>query len=256
MILRAPKTIKRLATVLSVFFLVLGVVPARALGEPAYEVVDESNGLKIAVQSAYVDTGNLNPGDTKNSSIKLTNEGSDTLTLSPKPGEAPDLAEKMRLTIKDGDNAITDDETFRDAAEKGDIQIGRMTPGAEKILNFHVELPNVENDYQGASTSVKWVFTTVSSDNGSGDEDHHRRDDDGDGGPDEPNGPDTTIEDEPVPVGPVDEEKPSEPETTVTVEEEEIPAGPAMPDTGETSPLYFFAAGAFLAVLGYAVRKK
>lgn len=267
MILRAPKTIKSIMTMLFVFFLMLGAIPAQALGEPAYEIVGESNGLTIAVQSDYVDTGNLNPGDKKDSSLTLTNTGEDTLTvyirtdiISQETRGGGYLADVMRLTIKDGDTAVNDDEIFSDAAEKGNIQIGRMAPGAVKILNFHVEFPaelpdgkDLGNEYQGASMNVKWVFTTESSGNGGGD-DHDRRDDDDEREPDEPDVPDITVEDEPVPIGPVDEGEPSEP--PVTAGDEEIPGGPAMPKTGETSPLYFFAAGAFLAVVGYAVRKK
>ena len=43
---------------------------------------ENENGLEIHLPEKTVDTGNLNPGDTKESYLRLVNEGSYTLTVS------------------------------------------------------------------------------------------------------------------------------------------------------------------------------
>lgn len=257
---RIIKPIKSILAMLFVSFLMLGIVPAQALGGPqggtGYKIEDDSKGwLLIETPFDKVDIGNINPGDNEEklySRIKLTNTGSDSMRVYIKTNiteeSNPSLADVMELTIKDGDRIITDKTLFCDAADAGSIEIGRMAPGATKTLDFYVNLPeSTGNAYQGAWMKVIWVFTTVYS--GSSD----RPDRDVSSNPEEP---DITIEDEPIPAGPVDGENPPGPDVIITVDEEEVPGGPAMPKTGETSPLYFLAAGAIIAALGFAIRKK
>ena len=139
-------------------FLAAFLWPGMALGATGYKIVGESNGLVIASPDAPEKTGNLNPGDLKNSRLQLTNTGSASLTVyirTEVTGEKPGpnkgkLSEVLWLTIKDGDNTITD-TTFRQADDQGNISLGTMAPGSTKTLHFSAKLPEgTDNDYQGS----------------------------------------------------------------------------------------------------------
>ncbi|MBS3969219.1 MAG: hypothetical protein KGZ94_03760 [Clostridia bacterium] len=214
-------------------------------------------GLVIEASDERVNTGNLNPGDLKNSSLFLRNTGSVPLTLYIRTnilGEATlnggNLADVLNLYIADGTNVINN-ELFRAAAGRGNILIGTMPAGSEKIVDFSVAFPGSSgNEYQGATLKASWTFTTTCSPGG---DDPDDPDD-----PVDPNEPDDPIDvpDDPIPLGPVEEE-PSEPDILITIDEDKIPAGPAeMPDTGELSPIYFLGAGAFIVMLGMVLRRK
>ena len=94
---------------------------------------ENENGLEIHLPEKTVDTGNLNPGDTKESYLRLVNSGEDTFTIyirtnilpfsekSPRGGR---LADVMTLTIKDGEQVVADD-TFREVAKEGNISLGK-----------------------------------------------------------------------------------------------------------------------------------
>jgi hypothetical protein len=254
--------IKKTMTVVFAVCLIIAFVPRAALGEPGYTIVGDDNGLEIYIPSKTVDTGNLNPGDKMYSCLKLINTGSHQLNVyirtnikserSPNGGR---LSEVMALIIKDGDNVISD-SSFKAAAKKGNIYIGKMAPGTEKTICFFTNLPEeTDNKYQAASMKVNWTFTTQAD--GGGGDDHDDKppkrppkdDDDYDTPPTPP------IEDEPIPLGPGETEVPSEPEIII-IEDEDIPTGPAdMPTTGETSPFCYYGTGALAVMLGMAIRK-
>lgn len=138
---------------------------------------ENENGLEIHLPEKTVDTGNLNPGDTKESYLRLVNSGEDTFTIyirtnilpfsekSPRGGR---LADVMTLTIKDGEQVVADD-TFREVAKEGNISLGKMTPGSEKTIYFSTDMPeNAGNEYQGSSFKANWTFTTQVSGGGGG----------------------------------------------------------------------------------------
>ncbi|MEW6622094.1 MAG: LPXTG cell wall anchor domain-containing protein [Bacillota bacterium] len=254
------KVIKTMLVILFAASFIIVSVPTAAFGEAKVgAIIIEGNVCGLVVEATDekedVGTGNLNPGDIKYSSLKLTNTGSVPLTLSIrtnviKQTSAPDrngkLADVMELTIKDGGNDITglSGKTFSEV-DKKNISIGNMSAGSEKILNFYVNLPGGKtgNDYQGASMKVNWTFTTTCS---TPERERPERE------------TFREVPDEQIPAGPpVDEETPPEIPGIEIIIDEEIPAGPIeMPDTGEISPFYFYGAGLLIVMLGVTLRRK
>jgi LPXTG-motif cell wall-anchored protein len=241
MTVRQKSSTKLITAVLLTALLGLGIAPVEAFGEPVYRKVGESNGLVIEVPEKTQDTGNLGPGDTKQSHIRLTNSNQRSVTVYMRTEIVEEstlyggkLAEAFRLKIMDGSGTVYDG-TFQEAHDKGNISLGRMTPNAEKTLYFYADLPGREtgNEYQGSSMKVQWVFTTQvggGGGGGGGDEGGRR----GGGGGEE----EEVIIEEPDVFEP--------PEEPVTVDYEP----PLMPKTGEASPLPFYVAGACAVVLG------
>lgn len=244
--------------------LIAGLVIAWASGPVFADRVirpEDGNGLEIHLPEKTVDTGNLNPGDKKNSSLKLVNNGQDTFTVyirtnilsenSPRGGR---LAGVMTLTIKDGEKVVADD-TFREVAKEGNISLGEMAPGSEKTIYFSTDMPeNAGNEYQGSSFKASWTFTTQVTGGGGG----------GGGGDTTPRRPEPEeeelipIEEEEVPGAPLEPEGgPPEGEPEVPLEEEEVPGGPVkLPKTGERLPLHFYALGLALVAGGVALGRK
>ncbi|HHX23404.1 MAG: hypothetical protein ACOX2A_09740 [Tepidanaerobacteraceae bacterium] len=260
----AVTIIRKILAVAFGICLIFSAVPGKALGEPGYTIVGDDNGLEIHVPKKTQDTGNLNPGDKKYSSLKLVNTGSRPLhvyirtnILSERAPRGGRLSEVMTLVIKDKDNVITD-HSFKDAAREGNVYIGRMSPGAEKILDFYTDLPEeIGNDYQASSMRVNWTFTTQSDKDDDDDDDDDDHDDDRDDDDDSDRDHDVEIDDEEIPKGPGEPEIPSEPGVEITIDDDEVPLGPAdMPGTGEVSPLYYYGAGALIVTLGVVMKKK
>lgn len=168
----------------------------------------------------------------------------------------------MTLTIEDGESFAVEG-TFREVADRGNIYIGKIVPGAEKTLRFSAYFPEeAGNEYQGATMRVNWTFTTEGGEEpggedpgGGGGGGGGRRDEDEEELP-----PTVEIEEEPTPAGePEIPSDPPEPETfEVEIPEEEIPKGaPEIPETGEASPYPYYAVGTFAILTGVTlVRKK
>jgi len=219
--------------------------PGMALGATGYQILGESNGLVIESLDEPENTRNLNPGDLKNSRLRLTNNGNSPLTVYIRTeirGENPEgkLSEVLWLTIKDGDTTISD-STFSAADSQGNISLGTMAVGSTKTLQFSVKLPEgTDNDYQGASLRAIWVFTTVTSGGGGG----------GGGG-----GGDVTPTPEEPEVIIIPEEEPP-----LTPQEEEIIVpqtdAPQMPATGVRSPLPYYAVGTAAVIGGFLLTRK
>ena len=176
MTVRQKSSTKLITAVLLTALLGLGIAPVEAFGEPVYRKVGESNGLVIEVPEKTQDTGNLGPGDTKQSHIRLTNSNQRSVTVYMRTEIVEEstlyggkLAEAFRLKIMDGSGTVYDG-TFQEAHDKGNISLGRMTPNAEKTLYFYADLPGREtgNEYQGSSMKVQWVFTTQVGGGGGG----------------------------------------------------------------------------------------
>lgn len=256
--------IKKLIAVVFTACLIIAAVPRAALAEPAYTIVGDDNGLEIHIPKKTQDTGNLGPGDKKSSSLVLKNAGSHLLHVYMRTNiieeKAPNggyLKDVMTLVIKEGNNVIIDD-SFKGAAEEGNVYLGTMAPGAQKTLHFFSDLPtNIGNEYQAAYMKVNWTFTTQTDGDSDDDDDDDRDRDDRDRDDDEDSGDggEIEIEDEDIPQGPG--EIPSDPGIEITVDDEEVPVGPAdMPKTGEISPMFFYGTGALMLMMGIALRKK
>jgi hypothetical protein len=276
------KLIKKIIMLLATVCVMSTASLCLAWGEQDFTVTGGNSGLNIEVLSKAVDTSNLSPGDVNSSSLKLTNTGNNSLTVYIKTNikeekslKSSHLADIMTLAIKDGSQVIVDG-LFREVANKDNILIGKMAPGAIKTIGFDTELPlQAGNDYQGATMKVEWIFTTQSTGNNGGDDngggnnggyDPPEKPSPGDGERDgsivsDPTEPDViTIPEDELPAGSIDipysDEVPSEPEDT-TVTDEELPFSfKDMPYTGETSPMYFYGAGAAIAMLGIVIRKR
>jgi len=253
-------------TIVLISFLLVAGYPAYAVGEPQITNNGKEAGLVITAPLNPVDISNLNPGDTKVSQLLLTNNGSDPFQMvsirthilpgsenSPRGGA---LADILRLTIRDGNTIIVDNLTFREAAALLNQTLGSMAVGEQKVLDFTVYFPGREagNEYQGASFQVKWIFNIIIDPSNPGEP----GDPGGPGDPADPGDPgnsDLISEDEPTPLGSPEEGDLDEDEIIVVIEEK-FPLGPAMPRTGEKSPMYFYAAGVLIALAGVAVRQK
>jgi LPXTG-motif cell wall-anchored protein len=252
---------------LLVFFLMQGIATGTG-GFRAYKIEGNNNGLVARSLDPPANIGNLNPGDSKCSRLQLANTGSSMLKVYIRTditGEktlkgSGSLADVLWLTIMDGNNKITD-SSFRNADKAGNVYIGTMPAGTKKILEFCATFPGEEagNEYQGASMNVRWIITTATT--GSHDPAYPPNEPSDPEGPftpppeepdiDEPSPeePDIDIDDEPVPTGPEDEITP--------VDDEEIPIAPEdLPKTGGVHPIYFYGAGALVAVIGIILRRK
>jgi LPXTG-motif cell wall-anchored protein len=239
-------------TVLTIMCLTIMIsCPAYAVGEPQISNNGVDDGLVITAPDPEEDISNLNPGDTKQSSLLLKNNGEDPFNVyikteilsgsenSPRGGK---LAEIMRLTIKDGSTTIVDNITFREADQMARQALGRMDVGEQKKLDFIAHFPKeAGNEYQGASFQVTWIFDAMTAPvRGS---------------------TDTTVDtgDDPPPVPPALEESPLSPEPPVpfppALEEGDTEPKP-MPETGEASNIPFYAAGSLTVALGITLLNK
>ncbi len=257
---------KKLAILTLTLWLPLTLLPGIAAG--AGFTITGDNGLEIKVPEKTVDTGNLNPGDSKQSCLKLTNSGSETLTVyirtnikdekSPRGGN---LAQAMTLTIKDGDKTIAAG-TLQEVNGQKDVLIGDLAPGQEKIICFFSHLPTAaDNDYQRAAVTVNWTFTTETTGGGSEPTD-----------PEKPEHPsEFDLDRDPRPGPPEEIEIPPEktpvgrPELLVDpplieIPEEPVPTGPQpdMPKTGEGAhtPYYLLGGLALLIGAGFTFKRK
>lgn len=273
MTLRASRSNKLLLTMGLAFFM-LGVVPMQASGTPlggnGYEIEGEGHSLAATIDN-NIDLDNLKPGDKKNMSITLKNIGSKPLTVYMRTNIESEtflyssrLSDAAQLTVKDGEQVITD-KSFSAAAADGDINIGKIAVGAEKKLDVTVDLPEEKmgNEHESASIKLNWIFSAMASIiNGGGGSHHHDNDNDSDDN-NEPTDPDASLPPEIPDVNePSQPETPSEIPTLPTPGEgaesgnEKTPATPGMPRTGEASPIYFYGAGALITAVGFATRKK
>lgn len=266
------KLCKGLALTLLILCVIIIAVPQNVYATPSgIKIVGDNCGLIIKASDKKEDTSNLNPGDIKQTKLTLINGGNNRIEqvyiktniianseLSPRGGN---LADILKLTIKDGNNTIIDDLSFRNAAKISSKSLGPMDAGEEKVLDFIINFPSsADNDYQGASFQTNWTFTTTCTGSSSGGDTGGgggRSDDPEDSDqPEEPGG-DISVPDEDIPAGPIDEEEPSVPDIEITVDDEAIPIGPTeMPKTGEMAPIYFIGFGAFIVAIGIYLRFK
>jgi len=254
-------------------------------------------GLVISGTGDGVDMSNLNPGDSKHSQLLLVNEGNGVINsiimktqiikdseLSPRGGA---LADALRLTIRNGDDFLVNDLSFREAANLSAIDLGLMESGGEIILDFELSFPTTSgNEYQGSSFQANWYFTascdTNGGDPGGGDPgggdpgggDPGGGDPGGgDPGGGDPGGggevdgnegidpgqtivPEGQVPQGQIPLGP-SVTRPDNPSVIITVEGDPIPfgSGIVMPRTGESNPLNFVLMGSLYILLGMLWRK-
>ena len=248
----------RMIVLVLIVVMVIARVSGVASAETSYVISGDRNGLEIRVPQKTVDTGNLNPGDKKSSSLQLLNTGSSVLNVyirtnilgetSPRGGR---LADVMTLTIKAEDELISDG-TFREVANEGYVLIGSIAPETTKTIYFR-GFSEDRKRLSGCFTRVNWfsyrerrwrrtitatmmtMMATMARAAGE-------------------------VEEEPVPreqLFPCPVPVPTKPDQpVVAIPEEEVPPGPPdMPETGERVryPFYYRV----LAILaGVSIIKK
>ena len=133
-----------------------------------FTIVGDAEGLRVQTVGAswFEDVGNLNPGDTKESSVEIKNEGSEAFNVKMglKRLDTPegfDLLDKLIMTV-----------TYRGAElHRGSMKefpmldLGSLLAGQVEEIGFVVEFPaDTSNDYQGASATVQLVFEATKPD--------------------------------------------------------------------------------------------
>lgn len=155
------------ATLAVVLVLLISASPVWALTTDM-ELVGEAAGLILAPAGGKLfDLRNINPGDTRQATLKIRNGYSKWYDLWMRAeditAEEPSLFEVMELTV-----TYRDKEIYRGPVAgfaRGTIYLGRFRPGESGELAVTVHLPGLEtgNEFQGKSAGVKWVFTAQSS---------------------------------------------------------------------------------------------
>lgn len=266
--------------------------PSTTWGKEKARVIAIENkcGLEVKVPQKSIDLGNLNPGDSKETTIQLSNKGTNDITLFIRTNIQGEttlnggyLADIMDFTISSKKDTIAE-ASFRGVADQGNILIGTLKSGASKMLDLATFLPGegTGNEYQGAYMKVSWTFITQCSSGeagGGNDKDKEVIEDDPNNPTDNPKKPpeEITIEDELVPLGEDDPDIPGKIE--IPVEENELPLGDGdtdipdnsdliiedesvpfgdlkMPKTGQLASVYFYGTGALLVTLGVSRKKQ
>lgn len=279
------RAVKQRPWILPIALTAILVLTPAAYATVGVDVGENQCGLVIEASGDGEDISNLYPGDSKQSQLILTNEGSNPINsiamktqivndseLSPRGGN---LADVLRLTIKNGDEFLIDNLPFRDAANLSAIELGQMESGSEMVLEFSLFFPTTSgNEYQGSSFQANWYFTTSCDSNGDpgggdpgggdpgggepGDETGGggETDTDGGAGTGQTTVPDGQVPQGPIPVGP-SVTRSENPSVIITVEGDPIPLGPGieMPRTGDPNPLNFVLTGALYILLGLLWKK-
>ena len=283
------KKAKMALGILFVTSLVFTSVPTITWGKekPRVIAIMNSLGLEVKVPHKTVDLANLNPGDSKATSLQVSNKGLNEIMVFIRTNILEEttlrggyLADKVNFSIKEEGNILADD-VLRGVGNMGNILIGTLKPGDSKTLDFSSYLPGTEtgNEYQGAYMRVSWTFVVQQS-----------RINAPSGGlgtdvnpgltknPDLPGALDGlveefTIEDELVPlasdaplikedlpmpdssqVTTEDKERPDD--LGITVKDQEIPFGGfKLPKTGQFGAGIFYGAGSCLILLGLYSKK-
>lgn len=253
--------ISKVLLYLGIFSLVLGAFGSFG-ANPGYaedlELIGKEIGLEVTPSSTRLfDLTNLNPGDTKEATINIKNNYTSAFELfmrtermSEAPGEEePDMFKQLIITVYLGDEVIYTGSMMDFATSN--ISLGRFNPNTNKNLRavIHLPGPETENEFQGESVEVKWIFIAQADK------------------PEDPpytppytppteppvNPPEEEEIDEDIPEGPPEE--PVEPPEEEEVEED-IPEGPTMPKTGDISSTVYYGLGTGLIGLGIGIGRK
>lgn len=265
------RAVKQRPWILPIALTVILVLTPAAYATMGVDVEENQCGLVIEAAGDGEDIGNLYPGDRKQSQLRLVNEGENLISSiamktqivhgsesSPRGG---DLADVLRLTIKNGDDFLVNDLPFRDAAHLSAIELGSMVSGSEMVLDFYLFFPTTAgNEYQGSSFQANWYFATSCDSNGDpGGGDPGGGGETGTGGgtgSGQTNVPEAQVPQGQIPLGP-GITRPNNETVIITVEGDPIPFGPGvvLPRTGEANPLGFVWTGSLFILLGLLWRK-
>lgn len=163
----------KIALITIIFLMVFcaaGINPVYA----TVEVVGDNTGLRVKVSDVLVPTDNLNPGDTKTSTMTISiDPESDTSSLrvwiraeiidtvlgKEVNGKRGNLDDRLVLTVTHENG----NELHKGPISKfnKNVLVGDIRKGNPVELTFTVELPGDDtgNEYQGAALIVKWIIT-------------------------------------------------------------------------------------------------
>ncbi|NLG87586.1 MAG: hypothetical protein GX489_10300 [Firmicutes bacterium] len=242
-------------TVATAMMLLLMAVPAWAQSADL-ELVGEAAGLVLVPpDKKLLDLGNMNPGDTRQSTLKIRNDYSrwyDLWLRAEDPtAQKPSLLEQLELTV-----TLRGEKLYQGpvAGFAGDtISLGRFRPGesGELVATVHLPGPETGNEFQGKSASVKWVFTAQTSGGGGG----GGGGGEGGGGGGKPRPPEeieVPPEVPPTGIPKIPPEVPVEPPLLLEVPPEPVPTGIplTMPKTGEDLPYLYYLLGGLALLAG------
>lgn len=166
------RNLTRFFTCLGFSFLIVGLFISAFAPSKIYaadmELIGNGTGLEIIPESGKVfDITNLNPGDTAEANITMTNKyinvfelfmRAEQMNSSSPSGDGADLFEQLVLTVY-LDNEKIYNGTMMDFATSN-ISLGKFRYNDTKKLRATICLPGVEtgNEFQGKNTDIKWIF--------------------------------------------------------------------------------------------------
>ena len=263
------KIISPIAMILLVLT-VSGVLLALSGAGRTFAFVVEGNdcGLEVRVAEEFTDVSNLNPGDTKDSYLTVSNAGSGTFkyffdirkirsTAGGYRGQdGKPLDEILQMKVKRGDETLFEG-LVSDFTEK---DMGDLAAGGEQQLGISVYFPEeAGNEYQGADVTVQFKFRAICDLEEQGSPPSTSP-----SPPSSPRPPEGSIVPPESPEGPPEDgelieeefppEEPEGPPGDGELIEEKIPPEP--PKTGEFPPAIIYGAGLLLVLAGLLLRKK
>lgn len=159
-----------------IMIFLIGAISIGSINAYAVEVVGENTGLKVKLSDTLIDTDNLNPGDTKTSTMTIFIDPKNSVqTFSLRvwiraeiieyifgervSGKKGNLDDKLVLTVTDDNGKKLHDGPI--SKFNKNVEVGYIQKGTPVDLTFTVHLPGAStgNEYQGATIKVKWIVT-------------------------------------------------------------------------------------------------
>jgi len=161
-------------SILIAIMILIGCMAVGSINAYAVEVVGENTGLRVKLSDIPVDTDNLNPGDTKTSTMTIYIDPNST-TSSLRVWIRSEIVENILGKEVNGNRGNLDDRLVLSVTHENgkvihngaiskfdkNVEVGYIQKGDPVDLTFTVHLPGetTGNEYQGASMKVKWIIT-------------------------------------------------------------------------------------------------
>lgn len=233
-------------------------------------------GLRVEAGGDDVDVSRLNPGDIKESYLRVSNKGNGPLTyymnIIRKGGKSgvfwnkdrTETAETgamiedvLQFTVLRGDEVLFGPGLLKDFKE---LKIGWLPTSEYDDIWVRVYFPEeADNDYQDSNMTVQFAFRAICDKTSGGGSDSPGGGSTGDR-PDPPEGLEVDPPDEPgapgEPLEPGEPSDPGKPDEGLVVPPADTPKGPGLPRTGQLPPWLWYGAGAALILAGVALRRR
>ncbi len=172
------KLISPVITILIVFSVCVFLLIAAGAGSTFAFVVEGGEiGLNVSAADEFTDVSNLNPGDTKDSYLTVSNTGDaafkyyfDIQKIRSNAGSyrgqaGKPLDEKLQMTVKRGGKELFKGlvAEFREQFGVSGRDMGVLGKGESQKLDIsaHLSGPDTGNEYQGADVTVQFKFRAV-----------------------------------------------------------------------------------------------